>query len=100
MPLKTRIQELKAQLPKEHQELSHYVEHALQALENFETEHRRFAAAQAVAGVRISGAEEIVFYDTIAKIKEELVNTLHKTVEDYVHKGDKNWNKNFKDGID
>ncbi|WP_338554191.1 hypothetical protein [Paenibacillus sp. KS-LC4] len=100
MSLKTRIQELKAQLPKEHQELSHYVEHALQALESFEAEHRRIAATQAVAGVKISGAEEVVFYDTISRIKEELVNTLQKTVEDFVHKGDKNWSKNFKDGID
>lgn len=100
MPLRTRIEELKNKLPKEHHELTHYVEHALQAIEAFEEQHRLFSASQALYGTKIVGSEELVFYETIAGIKQELVRTLEKTVEDYLHKGDKNWGKNFKDGIE
>ncbi|MDO7905312.1 hypothetical protein Q5741_02650 [Paenibacillus sp. JX-17] len=96
----SRVELLKTQLPKEHQGISHYVEHALQSIDQFVEQHRQFVAAQALYGERISGEEERLFRETISNIKNELVSTLEKTVEDFKHKGDKHWVNNYKDGVE
>lgn len=40
------------------------------------------------------------FFDTIYEVKTLIMSELEKTVEDIEHKGDKNWHKNYKDGIE
>ena len=66
MTLQARVLELKQELPKEHQEVAHYVEHALQAIESFEEEHRKFSAAQALS--LITSAKPLNRVSTILKI--------------------------------
>lgn len=95
-----RVQELKTKLPHEHQGISHYVEHALHSIDSFVEQHRQFIAAQALYGEKINGTEERLFRDTIMEIKEQLVATLEKTVEDFAHKGDKHWKNHYKDGVE
>lgn len=100
MALISRVLDLKKKLPAEHQSIAHFVEHALQSIENYEEEHRKLTASNALYGEHINGELESLFYQTILGIKQQLVQTLEKTVADYSHKGDKNWTKNFKDGVD
>ncbi|MDP4096899.1 hypothetical protein OIN60_08955 [Paenibacillus sp. P96] len=100
MTTTTRVQELKSLLPREHQGISHFVEHALESIDQFVEQHRQFVAAQALYGERINGKEEVLFRETISDIKKQLVVTLEKTVEDFVHKGDKHWSNHFKDGVE
>lgn len=96
----TRVKELKSFLPHEHQGISHYVEHALESIDQFVEQHRLFVASQALYGEKINGHEEVLFRETINNIKKQLVSTLEKTVEDFMHKGDKHWTNNFKDGVE
>ncbi|MFM9280635.1 hypothetical protein [Paenibacillus jiagnxiensis] len=95
-----KVQELKSLLPCEHQSISHYVEHALESIDQFVEQHRLFVASQALYGEKINGQEEALFRETINDIKKQLVLTLEKTVEDFMHKGDKHWNNHFKDGVE
>ncbi|OGX68411.1 MAG: hypothetical protein A2189_00265, partial [Paenibacillus sp. RIFOXYA1_FULL_44_5] len=90
------IHELKNRLTKEHQEIAHYVEHTFQAIDQMEEHHRKLSATYALQGYKISGNEEQVFHNTLEQLRKYLIETLEKTVEDFTHKGDKNWEKNFK----
>ncbi|CAM4165839.1 hypothetical protein [Saccharibacillus endophyticus] len=99
MPMQNRVQELRDMLPTEHKGISSYVEHALQSIDQLVEKHRCDNAALAIYGERINGNEERVYFDTISQIKADLLQTLEKTVQDALHTGDKNWSKNYKDGI-
>lgn len=100
MSLRDRVSELKNHLPKGHQDVAHYVEHVMGALDMVEEKHRKLMAAQALSGTKIHGDEERIFYDTIIELKQQMVNTLEKTVQDFEHKGDKTWKTNFGDGVE
>lgn len=95
-----KIIELRSQLSPEHQDIAHYVQHVFQVLEKVENDHRKLTAAYALNGSKISGPEEKIFYDTIGQLRLYLIETLERTVEDFAHKGDKHWVKNFSDGVD
>ncbi|AWB45620.1 hypothetical protein DCC85_16400 [Paenibacillus sp. CAA11] len=95
-----KVQDLKQSLSKEHHTLTHFVEHALASIENLVEEHREYNAAQALYGEKIKGSEVTVFRETVAKVKEALLQTLEKTAEDLNHKGDKHWSSHFKDGVE
>ncbi|ANF95317.1 hypothetical protein [Paenibacillus bovis] len=94
-----KVQQLRELLPQEHQGITRYVEHALQSIDDLVEKHRQYTASLAIYGDRINGNEERVYRDTISEIKAQLIETLERTVEDFSHLGDKNWSKNYKDGI-
>lgn len=100
MPAQAKIQLLKEQLPREYQSITHFVEHAMQSLDTLVEEHRKYTAAQALYGEKIVGSEERLYHDTVIDVREQLLKTLEKTVEDILHKGDKHWTKHFKDGVE
>ncbi len=97
--LKKRLEEIKKTMPEAHRELVKYVEHALDALDKVEEEHRALVAANALAGIRPNGEEEKHFHEHMQMVKEMMVSVLEKTEEDIEHVGDKNWSRNFRDGI-
>jgi hypothetical protein len=83
-----------------HKDLFLQTQHTLQAIDDLAEQHRRYQSIQAISGVKIVGAEEALFYDTLTEVKEQIVATLEKTLSDLEHKGDKNYDKNFKDGVE
>ncbi|WP_229752693.1 hypothetical protein [Paenibacillus physcomitrellae] len=95
-----KVEYLKGFLPKEHHLVTHFVEHALVSIDNLVEQQREFNAAQALYGDKIIGSEVRVFNETVAQVKEALLQTLEKTAEDLTHKGDKNWTAHFKDGVE
>ena len=96
---KKRLDEVKKTMPEAHRELVKYVEHALNALERVEEEHRTLVAANALAGIRPNGEEEKHFHEHMHMVKEMMVSVLEKTEEDIEHVGDKNWSNHFRDGV-
>jgi len=100
MPALAKIQQLKEQMPKEYQSISHFVEHALESIDTLVEEHRKYVAAQALYGDKIVGSEERLYRETVLDVRAQLLATLEKTVEDILHKGDKHWDKHFKDGVE
>jgi hypothetical protein len=86
-------------VPAANKEIALYAKHVIQSLEEFEDYHRKFVAAQALAGIKPNGEAEATFYATIQDMKEHLLSTLEWTIEDLQHKGDKNYTKHFKDGV-
>ncbi|MEK3732171.1 MULTISPECIES: hypothetical protein [Paenibacillus] len=99
--MNARIEALEKRLAtQQHRDLFLQMKHTLKAIDDLAEHHRVYQAMQALSGVRIIGQEESVFYDTLAKAKEEVVRTLELTVEDLEHKGDKHYSKHFKDGVE
>jgi O-succinylbenzoate synthase len=96
----TKVQHAKSILPKEHRSVSHFVEHALASIDALVEQQREYNAAQALYGDKINGVEVTMFHETVAKVKEALVETLEKTAEDFSHKGDKYWHAHYKDGVE
>ncbi|GGJ04396.1 hypothetical protein [Paenibacillus hunanensis] len=99
MTNQTKLIQLRQQLPQDQQAISRYVEHALQSIDELVEKHRQYNATMAIYGDKINGNEERVYRDTVSEIKAQLLETLERTVEDFMHVGDKNWTKNYKDGI-
>lgn len=100
MTTQTKIHHIRGVLPKEHHTVTHFVEHALASIDDLVEQHREYNAAQALYGEKINGIEVNVFRETVAKVKEALLQTLEKTAEDLSHKGDKYWQAHFKDGVE
>lgn len=99
--MNARIEELEKRLEsKHHKDLFLQMKHTLLAVDDLAEEHRRYQAVQALSGVRIVGAEESVYFDTLNQVKELIVHTLEMTIEDLEHKGDKRYEKHFKDGVE
>ncbi|RXZ80887.1 hypothetical protein EBB07_16885 [Paenibacillaceae bacterium] len=96
-----RMEQLERRLvDQHHKDLFLQTKHTLTAIDDLADHHRRFQSMQAISGVRIVGSEEALFYETLTQVKEEIVTTLEKTLDDLEHKGDKHYNKNFKDGVE
>lgn len=99
--MNTRMKQLEDRLANQHhKDLFLQTTHTLKAIDDLADQHRRYQSMQAISGVKIVGTEEALFYDTLTQVKEEIVATLEKTLNDLEHKGDKNYNKNFKDGVE
>jgi hypothetical protein len=81
------------------QEIALYAKHVIGSLGEFEDHHRKFVAAQAIAGIRPNGEAEATFYNTIQDMKAHLLSTLEWTIKDLQHKGDKHYIKHFTDGV-
>ncbi|MGG3196129.1 hypothetical protein [Priestia aryabhattai] len=97
-----RIETLKEKLPDNHKEVAVLTSHIFDALDKLTTEHRRYVDISAAAKIKPNPDEdeEKAFFDTIYEVKTLIMSELEKTVEDIEHKGDKNWHKNYKDGIE
>ncbi|WP_169090579.1 hypothetical protein [Paenibacillus sp. PL91] len=99
--MNSRMKQLEDRLSDQHhKDLFLQTQHTLQAIDDLADQHRRFQSIQAISGVKIVGSEEALFYDTLNDVKELIVATLEKTLSDLEHKGDKNYDKNFKDGVE
>ncbi|WP_028559379.1 hypothetical protein [Paenibacillus pinihumi] len=99
--MNARLEQLEQRLEAQHhRDLFLQTKHTLKALDDLAEQHRRFTSMQAISGVKIVGSEESLFYETIAEAKEQIVVTLERTLSDLEHKGDKHYDKNFKDGVE
>ena len=94
-----RLGEIQKRLTNEQKDLTIFVRHVFDEYDKKGDEHRRLMASNALAGIKTSGVEEKVFYDTIQETKQWMLDVLERTVQDFEHTGDKNWNKNFPDGV-
>lgn len=83
-----------------HKDLFLQTKHTLQAINDLAEHHRLLTALHGIEGYRIIGAEERLFYDTLAVVKEEIVQTLEKTIDDLEQRGNKHYDKHFKDGVE
>lgn len=91
--------EILQRVKKEHKDIVKYVKHVFEALDRKADEHRKLAALNALAGIKINGHEEKIFYDSITDTKRLLLDVLEKTIEDFEHLGDKSWDKFYEDGV-
>ena len=94
-----RLAEIEQRLGREHHDICQYVKHVFAALDIKVDEHRKLVASNALAGIKVKGEEEKVYYETIYEMKKMLLDVLVKTTEDFEHLGDKRWEKKFKDGV-
>ncbi|MBS4179559.1 hypothetical protein [Lederbergia citrea] len=94
-----RLIEIQQRISKEHRDIAKFVKHVFDEYDIKVEEHRRLTASNALAGIKTSGVEERVFYDTINETKRWMLDVLERTTQDFEHTGDKNWNKNFRDGV-
>ncbi|CRK84948.1 hypothetical protein [Neobacillus massiliamazoniensis] len=97
--MEKRLKEIQQRLSHEHKDIAKYVKHVFDALDQKAKEHRKLAASNALAGIKLKGDVEKAYYDSIYEMKKLLLDVLEKTVNDMEHKGDKWWEKNFKDGV-
>ncbi|QHW34730.1 hypothetical protein GZH47_30660 [Paenibacillus rhizovicinus] len=92
--LEQRLQE------QHHKDLFLQTKHTIDAINDLAEHHRLLSALHAINGYRVVGSEEVLFYDTLSQVKEQIVLILEKTVSDLEHKGDKHYEKNFNDGVE
>src|SRR3569832_1021799 len=83
-----------------HRDLFLHTKHTIKAIEDLAEQHRLLSAAHAINGYKIVGSEEALIYETLTQAKEQILLTLEKSLDDLEHKGDKNYDKNFKDGVE
>ncbi|MFD0670086.1 hypothetical protein [Cohnella sp. GCM10027633] len=96
-----RLTQLERRLVEEdHRDLFLQMKHTLQAINDLEEKHRVVAAKYGIHGYKVVGAEEKLFSDTLDEVRELIVDTLEKTLDDLVHEGHKHYEKNFKDGVE
>lgn len=97
--MEKRLAEIQQKISREQKDLSIFVKHVFDEFDKKADEHRRLIASNALAGMKTSGVEEKVFYNTIQETKRWMLDVLERTTEDLEHTGDKNWKKNFPDGV-
>lgn len=100
LAMKSRIEKLQKDIPDKNKDIGLYAKHVINSLEEFEDYHRRLVAAQAIAGIKPVGDQEVMFYETVRSMKEQIISTLEKTIDDLKHKGDKYHEKHFQDGVE
>lgn len=96
-----RMEKLEKQLANQHhKDLFLQTTHTIKAINDLAEHHRQLTALHAINGYKIIGSEEVLFYDTLSQVKEQVVQILEKTLSDLEHKGDKHYDKNFVDGVE
>lgn len=95
-----RLLEIQNRVTKDHKDMVKFVSHVFEEYDKKMDEHRRLIASNALAGIKTSGIEEKVFYDTIYETKRWMLDVLERTIQDFEHCGDKYWLKNFRDGVE
>ncbi|MYL53873.1 hypothetical protein GLW08_11050 [Pontibacillus yanchengensis] len=98
--MRKRIEEIAQRLPEGHKDIAVYTDHVFEALDNYSEEHRKLIATNAAHGADPNPDTEKEFRDNIADTKRMMIQVLEKTAQDFEHKGDKYWDKNYDDGID
>jgi hypothetical protein len=58
-------------------------------------QHRILTASQAIAGIKPDGEKEKLFYDLLNEVRDGAISILEREVEDWQHRGDKNYTSNF-----
>jgi hypothetical protein len=97
--MEKRLAEIQQRVKKEHKDIAKYVQHVFNALDHKANQHRKLAASNALAGMKIKGDEEKAYYESITEFKKLLLDVLEQTTKDFEHQGDKHWEKLFKDGV-
>ncbi|KAB2330013.1 hypothetical protein F7731_21130 [Cytobacillus depressus] len=95
-----RIEKIKDQLPEGYKDIAVLARHIFDAFDKLVGEHRRLIAIKATARIKPNPDEERTFFETINQVKMIILDELEKTTQDIEHKGDKNWDKNYRDGIE
>jgi hypothetical protein len=95
-----RIENLKDNLPEGHKEIAVLTRHIFEAFDKLIEEHRKLIGITSTAKIKPNPVEEKTFFETINELKKIILNELEKTYDDIEHIGDKNWEKNYKDGIE
>lgn len=101
MIMHAKLEQLEQRLTTQHhRDLFLQTKHTLKAIDDLEEEHRKLTAIQALNGAKVVGSEETVFYATLHQVRKRIIDTLELTLEDLEHKGDKHYNRHFKDGVE
>ncbi len=95
-----RIEFLQNEIPFKNKDIVLYAKHVYESLEQYEDQHRKLIAMQAINGDKPIGEQEVLFYETIRRMKEQLITTLENTIDDLKNIGDKNYTKHFRDGVE
>lgn len=95
-----RIEFLKNEIPYKNKDIALYAKHVCESLEQFEDQHRKLVAVQATYGNKPVGEQEVLFYETIRHMKEQLITTLENTIDDLKNIGNKNYVKHYRDGVE
>ena len=82
-----RLSDIQQRVTTEHKDIAKFVKHVFDEFDK--------KVEEPLAGIKTSGVEEKVFYDTINESKRWMLDVLERTTQDFEHTGDKNWNKNF-----
>jgi len=98
--LPNKLDELNERNTLNHKDVVKYVKHVFDELDMKAKKFRDECAINAAAHVKPDLEKEKEFYNNIHNIKKLLIEVLERTTEDFEHVGDKNWIKNFKDGVD
>lgn len=94
-----QIKKIKDSLPIHFKDTPHFAHHVIQRIDNFEEEHRKITASNALAGIKPNPVEESVMRDTLRVVRAIIMDELSDTVQDMLHLGDKYWETKHKDGI-
>ncbi len=97
--MEKRLADIQLRVGNEHKDIAKFVQHVFEALDEKANEHRILRASDALAGIKINGDEEKIYYDHIYDTKKLLLDVLENTTEDFEHLGDKRWEKKYKDGV-
>lgn len=97
--MNNKIKELYSNLPGERKELAKLAEHYEAAFMELESQRRKVVAIDALSGIKPNRDEEILFRETMHNVRRIIISELEKTVADIEHRGDKNWMKNYRDGV-
>lgn len=94
-----KLEELNERNTLDHRNIVKYVKHVFDELDLKVKRFREESAIKAAYHAKPDLEEEKLFYNNIHHMKTLLIDVLERTTEDLEHTGDKNWNKNFKDGV-
>jgi hypothetical protein len=83
-----------------HNDLFLQTKHIVDGLNAYVETHNLILNAQIIGGSKLNRDEENVFHSTISDFKDQLLTNLETTADDLEHKGDKNYMKNFSDGVE
>jgi hypothetical protein len=94
-----KIQEIKDSLPLQFKDTPHFAHHIITKIDEFEEEHRKIVASDALAGMKPDPTEERVLRETLQAVRRIIMIELKDTVDDMLHLGDKYHEVKHKDGI-
>ena len=100
MSVSLRLDNLKTRTTKDHMDLFKSVEHTIAAIDKVIEEHDKFVAEQSIAGIKPDGKVESVFHEAMYQARDIVITNFEKTLDDFEHKYDKTYQKNFKDGVE